>query len=41
MPILNIILPFIWKSFAFVWSMDMVMLLGVYYYKNAQRYLFP
>lgn len=41
MPVLNIMLPFVWKSFAFVWSADMVMLFLVYNWKNALRYLLP
>lgn len=32
-PLLNILLPFIWKSFAFVWSADMVVTLGLYWFK--------
>lgn len=41
LPLLNITLPLIWKSFPFVWTADMVALLAVYYWKNAQRYLIP
>lgn len=41
MPLLNIALPLVWKSFAFVWTADMVMLFSVYYWKKAQRYLLP
>jgi len=35
MPIMNILLPFIWKSFAFVWAMDFALTISVYRYKKA------
>jgi hypothetical protein len=35
-PIVNIILPFAWKSFAFVYSADCVLLAGIYYWKVVQ-----
>jgi len=34
-PLLNVILPFVWKSFGFIFSADVVALLGVYYWKGA------
>lgn len=41
MPILNVLIPFFWKSFAVVWTADIIMLFGVYYIKKAQRFLVP
>ena len=41
MPLLNIALPFVWKSFAFVWTADLVMMLAVYQWKGASRFLLP
>ena len=34
-PFINVILPFAWKNFAFVWSADCVALLGIYLWKVA------
>lgn len=33
-PLLNVGLPFIWKSFPFIYSADCVMMLGVYAWKG-------
>jgi len=33
MPLLNILLPFVWKSFAFVFTADVLMMGGLYYWK--------
>lgn len=33
-PLLNVILPFVWKSFPFIFSADVVALLGIYYWKG-------
>eukprot|EP00951_Prasinocladus_malaysianus_P039666 scaffold446685_cov51-Prasinocladus_malaysianus.AAC.1 len=33
-PLVNIALPFIWKSFAFVYSADVVTLFGIMYWKG-------
>ncbi|CAG9467674.1 unnamed protein product [Pedinophyceae sp. YPF-701] len=35
MPIMNVLLPFAWKSFAFVWTMDVILMLGVYKWRKA------
>ena len=32
-PLLNVALPFVWKSFGFIWSADVALLLGVLYWK--------
>ena len=32
-PLLNVTLPFVWKSFAFVYSADCVALAAIYYWK--------
>lgn len=32
-PLLNVIIPFFWKSFAFVWSADVVAFFGMYAWK--------
>ncbi|KAL6759311.1 hypothetical protein V8C86DRAFT_2434225 [Haematococcus lacustris] len=34
MPLLNVALPFVWKSFPFIFVMDTLMLLGTYYWKG-------
>ena len=36
-PLVNVALPFVWKSFAFVYSADAVALAGIYYWKVAAR----
>jgi len=33
-PLLNVLLPFVWKSFAFIFTADVAVLLGVYYWKG-------
>jgi hypothetical protein len=33
-PLLNVGLPFIWKSFPFIYVADCVMMAGVYYWKG-------
>ena len=33
MPLLNILLPFVWKSFPFIYVADVLMLVGIYYWK--------
>jgi len=33
-PLLNVILPFVWKSFPFIFTVDVITLLGVYYWKG-------
>ena len=33
LPLVNVILPLIWKSFAFVYSADMVLTLGLYWFR--------
>ena len=32
-PLINVALPFVWKSFAFVFTADVITLLGVMYWK--------
>ncbi len=32
-PVLNVTLPFVWKSFAFIWSADVALLAAVLYWK--------
>jgi hypothetical protein len=32
-PLVNVTLPLVWKSFAFVYSADCVLLAGIYYWK--------
>jgi len=34
-PLMNVILPFVWKSFAFIFSADVIALVAVYYWKGA------
>lgn len=34
MPLLNIALPFIWKSFPFIFTADVAMVIGCYYWKG-------
>eukprot|EP00217_Crustomastix_stigmatica_P003944 CAMPEP_0183792824 /NCGR_PEP_ID=MMETSP0803_2-20130417/2824_1 /TAXON_ID=195967 /ORGANISM="Crustomastix stigmata, Strain CCMP3273" /LENGTH=186 /DNA_ID=CAMNT_0026037193 /DNA_START=57 /DNA_END=614 /DNA_ORIENTATION=+ len=34
-PLINVLLPFVWKSFAFIFSADCVACAGVYYWKGA------
>jgi hypothetical protein len=33
-PLLNILLPFVWKSFAFIFLSDVVAVVGVYWWKG-------
>jgi len=32
-PLINVVIPFFWKSFAIVWSTDVVAFLGMYAWK--------
>ena len=32
-PVINVVLPFVWKSFPFIYSADVVALAGVYLWK--------
>lgn len=32
-PIMNVILPFVWKSFPFIFTADVVAMVGVYAWK--------
>ena len=34
-PLINVLIPFVWKSFAGVFTADVLLMLGVYYSKNA------
>ena len=34
-PLVNVLIPFVWKSFAGVFTADVLLMLGVYYSKNA------
>ncbi len=34
MPLMNIILPLVWKSFPFIFMADTVMVVAVYYWKG-------
>eukprot|EP00798_Chlamydomonas_sp_ICE-L_P007778 gene7778-965_t len=33
-PLINVLLPFIWKSFPFIYSADVLVLFGTYWYKG-------
>jgi hypothetical protein len=37
MPLMNVLLPLLWKSFPFIFVMDTLMVLGVYYWKGVWR----
>jgi hypothetical protein len=37
MPLMNVALPFLWKSFPFIFVMDTLLVLGVYYWKGVWR----
>jgi len=36
-PLLNVILPLLWKSFGFIFSADVVSMFGVYYWKGVWK----
>lgn len=37
MPLMNILLPFFWKSFPFIFTCDTALVLGIYWYKGVWK----